>query len=260
MRAMSTRQSTILLVAGMTPLQRRIRAMLRSEGYVVLKASSYSRAVAVAHGYRPDLVLLDMDMTLVGSMTGIECCALIRKSLSMPMIAFAHQADTHTKIQAFDQGIDDFLTEPWGIDELLARIRACLRRVNGQNVIVVQESILYSYDRVLCMDVARRQVYLSGQSLSLTAKEFELLYTLLTHAGKVLTYDFLLQKVWGEGCHEGQEKGYVRVCVCNLRKKIGHGYILTQPRVGYLFPDRQEGLKYPREIEQEKAVAYQQGA
>lgn len=96
--------------------------------------------------------------------------------------------------------------------------------------------------------------------LSLTAKEFELLYTLLTHAGKVLTYDFLLQKVWGEGCHEEQEKGYVRVCVCNLRKKIGYGYILTRPRVGYLFSDSQEELKYPIEIEQEKAVAYRQGA
>jgi two-component system KDP operon response regulator KdpE len=251
---------TILLVAGVTPLQRRTCATLRSEGYVVLKASSYSRAVAVAYGYRPDLVLLDMDIMVAGSITGIECCAMIRKSLSMPVIAFAHQVDTHTKIQAFDQGVDDFLTDPWGIEELLARIRACLRRVHGQSASVMQESMLYSYDRALCMDIAGRLVYLNGLALSLSAKEFELLHTLLIHAGKVLTYDFLLQTVWSEGCHEEREKGYVRVCVCNLRKKIGYGYIITQPRVGYLFPDSHGELKYPIEIEQEKMVAYQQGA
>ena len=255
---MSTQKYTILLVSSTTPLQRRIRITLQSEGYIVLKASSYSRAVAMAHGYQPDMVLLDMDLMVSGSITGFECCVLMRQSLSMPIIAFARQIDMHAKVRAFDLGMDDFLTEPWGMDELLARIRACLRRVYRQGKMELQEHILYSYDRALCLDVAGRQVYLRGQACYLSAKEFDLLYLLLTHAGKVLTYDFLLRQVWGEGHHEEKEKESVRVCICNLRKKIGHLYIITQPGVGYLFPDSREVLRRP--ARQAKTVAYLPGA
>lgn len=255
---MSTQKYTVLLVGSTTPLQRRMRATLQSEGYAVLKASSYSRAVAVAYGYQPDLVLLDMNLVASGSITGFECCMLIRQSLNMPIIAFAGQIDMRSKVRAFDLGMDDFLTEPWGIDELLARIRACLRRVYRHGRTVTQENVLYSYDRVLCLDVARRQVYQREQAFYLPAKEFDLLYVLLLHAGKVLTYDFLLQQVWGEGHHEEKEKDSVRVCICNLRKKIGRMYIITQPGVGYLFPDSQEVLRCPPR--QTRVVAYQPGA
>lgn len=255
---MSTQKYTILLVGNTTPRQRRIRATLQSEGYIVLRASSYSRAVAVAHGYQPDLVLLDMDLAASGNITGFECCVLIRQTLNMPIIACAEQIDMHSKIRAFDLGMDDFLTDPWGMDELLARIRACLRRVYRQGRTAPRENVLYSYDRVLCLDVAARQVYLCGKGIYLPAKEFDLLYILLLHAGKVLTYDFLLQQVWGERHHEEKEKDYVRVCICNLRKKISHLYIITQPGVGYLFPDTQEVLRRP--TRQTKVVDYRQGA
>src|ERR1700694_3362144 len=264
---MNGRKPCILITGGPTPLHRRIRLALRAEGFDVLKASSYSRAVAMTHGYRPDLVLLDMD--LPGTMDGFDFCTMIRQSLQTPIIAISVQPDLQRKVRALDLGADDYLAEPWSMDELLARLRACLRRVNAHHdppfvecgfiqhvhkggvdepwrnefqVARQNEMILYSYDHMLHMDVARQEVYVDSEPIYLPPKEFHLLYLLLLHAGKVLTHRFLLQQVWGEGYSE--EKGYVRVCICQLRKKIAHDYILTQPNVGYLFRDREEVAKH----------------
>ncbi len=306
------RKPCILVTGAATPLHRRIRLALRAEGYDVLKASSYSRAIAMTHGYRPDLVLLDMD--LPGTMDGFDFCTMIRQSLQTPIIAISVKPDLQRKVRALDLGADDYLAEPWSMDELLARLRACLRRAtshhgpprveygfiqhvhkggvasqlpqggiaereqlskndktwdpdwgagnngfqvppyishkggvdetwrNGFQVPHQNELILYSYDRVLHMDVARQEVYVDSEPIYLPPKEFHLLYLLLLHAGKVLTHRFLLQQVWGEGY--SQEKGYVRVCICQLRKKIAHDYILTQSSTGYLFRDREEVAKH----------------
>jgi two-component system KDP operon response regulator KdpE len=236
---MNGRKPCILVTGGATPLHRRIRLALRAEGYDVLKASSYSRAVAMTHGYRPDLVLLDMD--LPGTMDGFDFCSMIRQSLQTPIIAISVQSNLQRTVRALDLGVDDYLAEPLSMDELLARLRACLRRATAQHVAPHNEMILYSYDRLLYMDVARQQVHVDSEPVYLTPKEFHLLYLLLLHAGKVLTHRFLLQQVWGEGYSE--EKGYVRVCICQLRKKIPHDYILTQTTVGYLFRDKEEVAK-----------------
>ena len=237
---MNGRKPCILITGGPGPLHQRIRLALRTEGYDVLKASSYSRAVAMTHGYRPDLVLLDMD--LPGTMDGFDFCTMIRQSLPTPIIAISVQADQQRKVRALNLGADDYLTEPWGMDELLARLRACLRRVAAHHVPPQNEMILYSYDNILQLDVARQQVYVDSEPVYFTPREFHLLYLLLLHAGKVLTHRFLLQQVWGKGYSE--EKGYVRVCICQLRKKIAHDYILTQSNVGYLFRDRDEVAKH----------------
>ena len=286
------RKPCILVAGTATPLHRRIRLTLRAEGYDVLKASSYSRAIAMTHGYRPDLVLLDMD--LPGTMDGFDFCTMIRQSLQTPIIAISVKPDLQRKVRALDLGADDYLAEPWSMDELLARLRACLRRATanhsppfvefgfiqhlhkggvasqlpqggvagreqlykndklwdpawgtGNNAFQVSqqnEMILYSYDHILQMDVARQEVYVESEPIYLPPKEFHLLYLLLLHAGKVLTHRFLLQQVWGEGY--SQEKGYVRVCICQLRKKIAHDYILTQSSTGYLFRDREEVTKH----------------
>jgi two-component system KDP operon response regulator KdpE len=226
---MNGRKPCILITGGPTPLHRRIRLALRAEGFDVLKASSYSRAVAMTHGYRPDLVLLDMD--LPGTMDGFDFCTIIRQSLQTPIIAISVQADQQRKVRALDLGADDYLAEPWGMDELLARLRACLRRAMAHHVPSQNEMILYSYDHMLYIDVAGQQVYVDSEPIYLTPKEFHLLYVLLLHAGKVLTHRFLLQQVWGEGYSE--EKGYVRVCICQLRSNVG-----------YLFRDREEVAKH----------------
>jgi len=295
------RKPCILVTGAATPLHRRIRLALRAEGYDVLKASSYSRAIAMTHGYRPDLVLLDMD--LPGTMDGFDFCTMIRQSLQTPIIAISVQPDLQRKVRALDLGADDYLAEPWSMDELLARLRACLRRAtshhgpprveygftqhvhkggvasqlpqggiaereqlykndktwdpgggagnNGFQVPHQNEMILYSYDNMLRMDVARQEVYVDSELIYLPPKEFHLLYLLLLHAGKVLTHRFLLQQVWGEGY--SQEKGYVRVCICQLRKKIAHDYILTQSSTGYLFRDREEVAKH-RVSERKRAI------
>ncbi len=119
------RKPCILVTSAATPLHRRIRLSLRAEGYDVLKASSYSRAIAMTHGYRPDLVLLDMD--LPGTMDGFDFCTMIRQSLQTPIIAISVKPDLQRKVRALDLGADDYLAEPWSMDELLARLRACLR-------------------------------------------------------------------------------------------------------------------------------------
>src|SRR5437879_4083911 len=234
------RKPCILVTGAATPIHRRISLALRVEGYDVLKASSYSRAVAMTHGYRPDLVLLDMD--LPGTMDGFDFCTMIRQSLHTPIIAISVQADQQRKVRALDLGADDYRAEPWGMDELPARLRASLRRVRAHHVPSQNEMILYSYDHMLYIDVAGQQVYVDSEPIYLTPKEFHLLYLLLLHTGKVLTHRFLLQQVWGKGYSE--EKGYVRVCICQLRKKIAHDYILTQSNVGYLFRDREEVTKH----------------
>src|SRR2546421_1341076 len=295
------RKPCILVTGAATPLHRRIRLSLRTEGYDVLKATSYSRAIAMTHGYRPDLVLLDMD--LPGTMDGFDFCTMIRQSLQTPIIAISVQPDLQRKVRALDLGADDYLAEPWSMDELLARLRACLRRATanhspplvefgfiqhlhkggvasqlpqggvagreqlykndklwdpawgtGNNAFQVShqnEMILYSYDHILQMDVARQEVYVESEPIYLPPKEFHLLYLLLLHAGKVLTHRFLLQQVWGEGY--SQEKGYVRVCICQLSKKIAHDYILTQSSTGYLFRDREEVTKH-RVSERKRAI------
>ncbi len=263
------RKPCILVTGAATPLHRRIRLALRAEGYDVLKASSYSRAIAMTHGYRPDLVLLDMD--LPGTMDGFDFCTMIRQSLQTPLIAISVKPDLQRKVRALDLGAD-----------LLARLRACLRRAtahhsppfvefgfiqhvhkggvdetwrNGLQVPHQNEMILYSYDHMLRMDVARQEVYVDSEPIYLPPKEFHLLYLLLLHAGKVLTHRFLLQQVWGEGY--SQEKGYVRVCICQLRKKIAHDYILTQSSTGYLFRDREEVTKH--RVPERKRALHREG-
>src|SRR5712691_6426368 len=231
---MNTGKPCILVIGDTTPPQRRFCLTLRTDGYDVLKVSSYSRGVAMAYGHRPDLILLDLD--LAGAMDGFAFCTMIRQSINAPIIAVSEKTHVSYKVRALDLGADDYLAKPWGQDELYARIRACLRRVNaGREQMLREDVILHSHDHALFMDVARRQVRLGGQTLQLTPKEFKMLHTLMLYAGKVLTHGFLLHQVWGDGYNV--ETDYVRVCICQLRKKLADDYIITQRSVGYLFRD-----------------------
>jgi DNA-binding response OmpR family regulator len=115
-----------ILVISAGQLYRRVREVLREEGFDVLKAPSYSRGIALAYRYRPELILLDMDIT--GTISGLDCCTLLRQSLSMPILALSVVADIQKKVRTLDVGADDYLVEPCGIDELLARVRALMRR------------------------------------------------------------------------------------------------------------------------------------
>jgi two-component system, OmpR family, KDP operon response regulator KdpE len=242
---MYTRKPCILVVSSASPMYRQVHLALREEGYDILKALSYSRGMAMAYSYRPDLILLDMDLSVHRTMSGFDFCTQIRQSLSTPIIAVSAVPAIRQKVRTLDEGADDYIAEPWSMDELLARVRAFLRRVHAYRIPSLDETILYSYDQTLRMDVARQQVYVDDKPIYLTPREFHLLYLLLLHAGKVLTHRFLLQQVWGEGY--GEETGYVRVCIYQLRKKLAHDFILTQSNVGYLFRDGEERAKHTRE-------------
>ena len=207
-------------------------------GYDVLIANNGEQAIDLVRLHQPDLILLDL--WLPGEMDGMSVCAQVRQWSQVPIIVVSARTDEKQKVQALDKGADDYLTKPFNNDELLARIRACLRR--SANVLegmdVQQPEVLSSEDGYLSIDILRRLVRTGAQEIKLTPTEFELLHQLMLHAGKVMTHRALLQAVWGP--EYGEETDYLRVYVRQLRLKIEREpsqpkYILTEPGVGYVF-------------------------
>jgi two-component system KDP operon response regulator KdpE len=207
-------------------------------GYDVLVADNGEQALELVHLHEPDLILLDL--WLPGEMDGMSVCAQVRRWSQVPIIVVSAKTDEKQKVQALDKGADDYLTKPFNNDELLARVRACLRRAanvsDGMNV--QQPEVITSEDGYVSIDLERRQVRAGTQEMKLTPTEFELLHQLMLHAGKVMTHRTLLRSVWGP--EYGEETDYLRVYVRQLRLKIEQEpsqpkYILTEPGVGYVF-------------------------
>ena len=207
-------------------------------GYDVLVADNGEQALELVHLHEPDLILLDL--WLPGEMDGMSVCTQVRRWSQVPIIVVSAKTDEKQKVQALDKGADDYLTKPFNNDELLARIRACLRRAtnvsDGMNV--QQPEVITSEDGYVSIDLERRQVRAGSQEMKLTPTEFELLHQLMLHAGKVMTHRTLLRSVWGP--EYGEETDYLRVYVRQLRLKIEQEpsqpkYILTEPGVGYVF-------------------------
>jgi two-component system KDP operon response regulator KdpE len=168
----------------------------------------------------------------------------VRKWAQTPIIILSARTEEKQKVQALDLGADDYLTKPFSSEELLARVRACLRRATALTASSTNADhsqrplVLSSYDGYITMDIDRRQVRAGNQDVRLTPTEFELLYQLMRHAGKVLTHRILLRSVWGP--EYGEEADYLRVYVRQLRLKVERDpsrprYILTEPGVGYFF-------------------------
>jgi two-component system KDP operon response regulator KdpE len=207
-------------------------------GYDVLIADNGEQAVELVRLHQPDLILLDL--WLPGEMDGISVCVQVRQWSQVPIIVVSARTDEKQKVQALDKGADDYLTKPFNNDELLARVRACLRRAanttEGMNV--QQPEVLTSEDGYVSIDFVRRQVLAGAQEIKLTPTEFELLHQLMLHAGKVMTHRTLLRAVWGP--EYGEEADYLRVYMRQLRLKIEKEpsqpkYLLTEPGVGYVF-------------------------
>src|SRR6266700_3677547 len=235
---MKTKGKRILVVDDEPPIQRILRRNLTVSGYEVLIAENGAQAVELARAHQPDLILLDL--WLPGEIDGIGVCAQMRQWTQVPIIVLSARTDEKQKVLALDMGADDYLTKPFNNDELLARVRACLRRAanasEGMNV--QQPEVLTSEDGYVRVNVLRRQVRAGTQEVKLTPTEFELLQQLMLHAGKVLTHRTLLRAVWGP--EYGEEADYLRVYVRQLRVKIEEKpsqpkYILTEPGVGYVF-------------------------
>ena len=183
--------------------------------------------------WSPDLVITDLAMPNVD---GLELCRQLRVISQVPIIVLSAKDEEKAKVEALDIGADDFVTKPFGIDELLARIRASLRRANVTSINEATQTVLDSGD--FQVDLESHEIRVRGNEVHLTPKEFDLLTYFIKHPGKVLTHRTLLAAVWGGNYIEQNE--YLRVFVGNLRKKIETNpaaprYILTEPWIGYRF-------------------------
>ena len=173
---------------------------------------------------------------------GLELCRRLRAVSTVPIIVLSAKGEEKTKVEALDLGADDYVTKPFGIDELLARVRASLRRANAPATNEATQTTLDSGD--FHVDLETREITVRGKSIHLTPKEFDLLVYFIKHSGKVLTHRTLLAALWGGNYVEQNE--YLRVFVGNLRKKIepdaaSPRYILTEPWIGYRFDSGERG-------------------
>jgi two-component system KDP operon response regulator KdpE len=223
--------STILVVDDEPQLRRAMKATLTDLGYSVIESKSGEEALEALRHDTPDLVLLDLNMPGIG---GLETCRAIRETSEVPIIVLSVRNTERDKVQVLDAGADDYVTKPFGIQELLARIRAAIRRLPTSGD--ASETIRVSPE--LEIDFARRRATVNGKTVRLTPKEFDLLKFLVDHANKPIPHRKLLQTVWGPDY--GDEVEYLRVVVNQLRKKLEPipskpQYLLTEPWVGYRF-------------------------
>lgn len=221
----------ILLVDDEPQITRVLRRSLTAHRYDVRIANDGETALELFHEFSPDLVITDLSMP---EMDGIELCQKIRQISGVPIIVLSVKGEEKTKVTALDAGADDYITKPFGMDELLARVRATLRRTS-QNIEKTSSNLAHGDFE---FDLSAHKILVSGKEIYLTPKEFDLLLYLFQNAGKVITHHKLLGAIWGGNFTESTE--YLRVFIGQLRKKIEPQpdkpkYILTVPWVGYRF-------------------------
>lgn len=238
---MTTTKPRILIVDDEPQIARVLRTGLAARGYEVRVAPDGETALETFGDFHPDLVVTDLSMP---NMDGLELCRRLRATTQIPIIVLSVRGEERTKVQALDAGADDYVTKPFGIDELMARVRASLRRAAAVKPATAEEEAATLEVGDFHVDLAARRVAVRGRELHLTPKEYELLAYLVQHNGKVLTHRTLLAAVWGGNYTEQTE--YLRVFVGNLRKKIEQDpsnprYILTEPWVGYRFQAEGKG-------------------
>jgi two-component system, OmpR family, KDP operon response regulator KdpE len=209
-----------------------VAPLLRTRGYEVFSAMTGRAALESAERDKPDLIVLDLGLP---DINGVEVCRHVRQTQNTPILVLSARGAEGDKVNALDAGADDYVTKPFGTEELLARVRAALRRIEGPSP---ASGPLVRGDLVI--DRERFRVLRDGEEVRLTPKEFELLTFLAQHPGRVLTHRTILKAVWG--AHVVDQPEHLRVLVGSLRKKIEPNpstpkYILTEPWVGYRFAD-----------------------
>jgi two-component system KDP operon response regulator KdpE len=226
----------ILVVDDEPQIRRQLKVGLNGYGYDVLTANNGEDALIMAAQQQPDLLILDI--SLGSAPDGIEVCRRLREWSSTPVIMLSIRDEERTKVTALNAGADDYLTKPFGMEELNARIQAIRRRVAAEQGAAPNAEIRVGG---LYINLANRIVEVEGDEVHLTPKEYELLRLLATHPGKVMTHRALLNAVWG--AEYGEMDHYVRVFVNSIRKKLRENparnirYILNEPGVGYRFID-----------------------
>lgn len=222
----------ILVVEDDAPIRNLITTTLKTHDYRYLTASNGEAAIMEASSHNPDIVLLDLGLP---DIDGVEVIRRIRTWSNMPVIVISARSEDTDKIDALDAGADDYLTKPFSVDELLARLRATQRRLTAMQKDSSLESSVYENGN-LRIDYAAGCAYLSGEELHLTPIEYKLLCLLSGNMGRVLTHTFITQKIWGSSWEN--DVASLRVFMATLRKKIEHEpdspqYIQTHIGVGY---------------------------
>lgn len=222
--------SRILVVDDEPQIVRALRTTLRGAGYDVDTAESGEAALTTAAVRAPEAVILDL---VLPDKSGVEVCRDLRTWTQVPILVLSAVGDEREKVAALDAGADDYITKPFGFDELLARLRAALRRTapRGEPVLTIGE---------LRIDLEKRAVERNGDRIQLTPREFALLRLLAVNEGKLLTHKLILREVWGAAYQT--ESHYLHVYVSQLRRKIERDptrpqYLLTEPGAGYRFVD-----------------------
>jgi two-component system KDP operon response regulator KdpE len=227
--ATANEKSRVLVVDDEPQITRVIKTVLTTQGYQVRTAGEGESALTSFSEWRPELVITDLYMP---HMDGLELCRRIRAQSNVPIIVLSVKGEEKTKVEALDSGADDYVTKPFGIDELLARVRAALRRAGTDSETASFEAGDFR------VDLDGRRVHVRGNEVRLTPKEFELFVYMARHPNRVLTHRTLLEAVWGEASQEQPE--YLRVFMGQLRKKLepdpsNPRYLVTEPWVGYRF-------------------------
>ena len=223
-----TKPARILVIDDEPAIRRFLRTSLSSQGYELVEVEAGQAAIDLVPREKPDLIILDLGLP---DMDGLEVLQQLRRTSLVPVIVLSVRSDETGKVKALDLGADDYVTKPFGMEELTARVRTALRhRLQQQG----EAPVFRCGD--LTVDLVRRHVSVKGREIKLSAREYDLLRLLVMHAGKVLTHQFLLREVWGPA-HTGDVQ-YLRVYVRTLREKLEEDstrprYLLTETGVGY---------------------------
>jgi two-component system, OmpR family, KDP operon response regulator KdpE len=219
---------TVLVVDDEPPIRRLLRTSLAASGYRIVEAEDAAGAMRLLAGEKPDLMILDLGLP---DQSGVELISEVRKTSAVPIVVLSARHDERSKVEALDRGADDYVSKPFSMAELMARLRAAARhafQAQGELPVFVSGD--------LSVDLVRRHVTRAGQEIKLSPKEFDLLRHLVMHAGKVLTHRHLLREVWGPA--QADEVQYLRVFIRGLRQKLEPDptrptHILTELGVGY---------------------------
>ncbi len=233
---MSTADVVIAVIEDERPIRRFLQASLSVEGFRVIEATTAQEGLRAVTQHMPALVLLDLGLP---DADGVEVIRQIREWSAMPIVVISARGEEASKIAALDAGADDYLTKPFGVGELLARIRVALRHAATSSAGGLPQTIVQAGD--VAIDLTGRAVTKGGAEVKLTKIEFDLLAVLARNVGKVVTHRQLLKEVWGP--HAVQEPHYVRVFMATLRKKLEHNpgrpeLLITEQGVGYRLRDK----------------------
>ncbi len=231
MKVMKMTASKVLVVEDEPKLVRLVRSLLQSHGYQVVVATTGEDALDVLGLAQPDLILLDL--LLPGRVDGYEVCRRVRATSGTPVIMLTAMAQESDKVRGLDLGADDYITKPFSSQELLARVRAILRRSSLREAPAANEVVQVGR---LSIDLARRRVAVAGKEVDLTPTEYNLLAELARNAGRVMLHEELLARVWGPEYRDETE--YLRAYIRYLRRKLEEDpshpqYILSRPGIGY---------------------------